>query len=1243
MKKRFVFCGKVALVFLFALSLIQPRSVFAQEVTTPTPVPVTDVSTDSSVATGTATEDTTQVPDVLTTQGPEEVATEPATTDAISVTESPTAIQTVVQDLLGTAITTTTPTATEIAEPTATVVDNSASTGNDTSAVLAAADPWFVDTTNNTHVVAYFATQAECDAWVKPAGYDSYECIVNATPIQAAIDNPLSDGGTIYLTGSFEETLKITKSVTLDGGGVTLIAPLKIPGTNGTATVKGVIYIDGTNSNGTLNVTIKGLTIDGSSVENLLGSDSFTLAGILTNTASVTLLNNTIANFLSTQNVTGAGIVLTDSKAQMSGNALTHNSVGVEVNNSNAEGTNNYFENNGVRVTINNNGKANLGLSSTYTDQSDYVPGSMVTISGDNGNNAGYLPGETVHVNVTGPNGYVAACDAVVNNLGGWTCQVKLWDDELAIGEYSYTADGLTSEITVTGKFTDGLTIASVTFPDYVSTIAVPQGTSLRVTAAVNVSGRILNVWRAIGYRFGSVGGYICINTPDHDSSGSETFNISASTLLSGTYDVYFMAFSDNLCAVGSTAFIPSQKVTVYNKNSSTSLNCDPASLNVNASTTCKATVTRSDSYNPNSPTGKVNFTTANVGTFLPTFCMLTAGPTGSASCSVTYTPTSANGSNLIHYLTAAYTGDSNFSNSSGLTPVTVSPLTSSTQITSDDPDPSVLNQNFTVSVKVTGAGPTPTGKVVVSVGLINLCTITLSDGVGSCAVSTLAVGARTIIAAYLGSEVYAVSSDTESHSVKIGSSTAIISDSPDPSLVGQTYAVSVKVSGSGSTPTGSVVVSEGIDSCTIVSLTNGAGSCNLVSSTPGSKTLIATYGGGGTFVGSNGSEPHQVNKNTAQINFGVAPTPVYLGGNFTVSANTNSDGLITYSAVSGPCALVSGSTFSSSGAGICVVQADVPATTNYSAATAQQNVTISPATPTLAFDIVPQFAYVGDKFTVSAATNSGTAIAFSVSSGPCAFVSGSTFTSFGSGACVILAETPSTVNFYASSTTKTITIVDKTTGDLDGDGIADAKDNCRTVPNPDQKDSDGNGVGDACETPKTPLTLGLFVPITGSEAIPFNCQANTTFRLITGDFVTSTNTLCGYDGQLSLEYETTLIKKIPAGIFANALSLIVLKNGGVADPLPVDTHLTYAFNLPTSLAGKTLVVYYWDEKANKGQGDWVELPAYTEKEGKPVIVSLYPDDPNELRSIFSGVKVTDDHYLTFGANFAGLYVVAVK
>ena len=93
--------------------------------------------------------------------------------------------------------------------------------------------------------------------------------------------------------------------------------------------------------------------------------------------------------------------------------------------------------------------------------------------------------------------------------------------------------------------------------------------------------------------------------------------------------------------------------------------------------------------------------------------------------------------------------------------------------------------------------------------------------------------------------------------------------------------------------------------------------------------------------------------KITPTITFDAAPTPTYLGGNFTVSASTtNTDSSsLTYSYVSGPCAWVSGSTFSSTGAGSCVVQASGAATTNFNAATQSQTVTIGKATVTVTAD----------------------------------------------------------------------------------------------------------------------------------------------------------------------------------------------------------------------------------------------------------------------------------------------------
>jgi hypothetical protein len=42
---------------------------------------------------------------------------------------------------------------------------------------------------------------------------------------------------------------------------------------------------------------------------------------------------------------------------------------------------------------------------------------------------------------------------------------------------------------------------------------------------------------------------------------------------------------------------------------------------------------------------------------------------------------------------------------------------------------------------------------------------------------------------------------------------------------------------------------------------------------------------------------------------------------------------------------------------------------------------------------------------------------------------------------------------------------------DADGDAVADARDDCPNVANPDQADADGDGVGDACDEPPPPPT----------------------------------------------------------------------------------------------------------------------------------------------------------------------------
>ena len=65
---------------------------------------------------------------------------------------------------------------------------------------------------------------------------------------------------------------------------------------------------------------------------------------------------------------------------------------------------------------------------------------------------------------------------------------------------------------------------------------------------------------------------------------------------------------------------------------------------------------------------------------------------------------------------------------------------------------------------------------------------------------------------------------------------TTITSDNPDPSMPGQSVAVSVTVAGTGTTPTGTVAITGSDSNCTIT-LSSGSGSCNVVFNSLGSKT----------------------------------------------------------------------------------------------------------------------------------------------------------------------------------------------------------------------------------------------------------------------------------------------------------------------------------------------------------------------------------------------------------------------
>jgi adhesin/invasin len=94
---------------------------------------------------------------------------------------------------------------------------------------------------------------------------------------------------------------------------------------------------------------------------------------------------------------------------------------------------------------------------------------------------------------------------------------------------------------------------------------------------------------------------------------------------------------------------------------------------------------------------------------------------------------------------------------------------------------------------------------------------------------------------------------------------TSITADTPDPSRAGDLVTVAFIVSSETGTPTGSVQVADGGNTCT-GTLSGGQGSCAISLTTTGSRTLTATYASANGFGASSDTEEHTVE---------AAPPPV--------------------------------------------------------------------------------------------------------------------------------------------------------------------------------------------------------------------------------------------------------------------------------------------------------------------------------------------------------------------------------
>jgi hypothetical protein len=91
------------------------------------------------------------------------------------------------------------------------------------------------------------------------------------------------------------------------------------------------------------------------------------------------------------------------------------------------------------------------------------------------------------------------------------------------------------------------------------------------------------------------------------------------------------------------------------------------------------------------------------------------------------------------------------------------------TTISDDSPDPSLVGQSFTIQFSVSSSYGVPSGMVKITDGSTSeSCSGELVGGSGSCQISIDTLGEHTLTAVYLGNESFDPSKDTESHIVKL-------------------------------------------------------------------------------------------------------------------------------------------------------------------------------------------------------------------------------------------------------------------------------------------------------------------------------------------------------------------------------------------------------------------------------------------------------------------------------------------
>jgi hypothetical protein len=341
-------------------------------------------------------------------------------------------------------------------------------------------------------------------------------------------------------------------------------------------------------------------------------------------------------------------------------------------------------------------------------------------------------------------------------------------------------------------------------------------------------------------------------------------------TMISGTGDCTLTAVwaaDPNYAAASAT-----QTTVASLATPAVTLTGAPASAAYNASFTVTAT-TNASTMPTITPTG-----VCTVGAVTGTPAIATATVTmtgGTGTCG----------------LTASWPGTTTFNAATATQSTAATKIASTTTINSHTPNPSVVGQLVTIKFTVSGAGlPAPSGNVTVSATTGESCSGTITAGV--CTLTFITAGSRTLAALYNGDANYNTSTSAGvSQSVGAGVSITLTS-SPNPSYVNQEVTFLVVVSGSPTTPTGSITFKQGTKILGTATLANGTASFPYTFTAAGNFSIVASYSGDQYYRTKDSTPVKQtVNKDTTSTVLTSVPNPSTYGQAVTLTATVSSAG----------------------------------------------------------------------------------------------------------------------------------------------------------------------------------------------------------------------------------------------------------------------------------------------------------------------------------------------------------------